>query len=61
MVRRSFVSPVARMKWGTRCPDHRRTGLARLHGIQNFVSLRGSGYFFLPSRLVIRYLALHQG
>jgi Dyp-type peroxidase family len=34
-----------------------RAGPIRLQGIQNFVQVRGGGYFFLPSLSAIRYLA----
>jgi deferrochelatase/peroxidase EfeB len=33
------------------------SGRIRLKGLQNFVTVRGSGYFFLPGRAAIRYLA----
>ena len=33
------------------------SGRVRLKGLQDFVTVRGSGYFFLPGRAAIRYLA----
>jgi len=34
-----------------------RTGPMRLEGLRPFVQTRGGGYFFLPGRRLLRYLA----
>lgn len=35
------------------------SGPIRLHGFPDVVTVRGGGYFFLPGRTVLRYLATH--